>query len=76
MSEIEARPPVPDDADIAADLISGSLKRSKSYHADYGGMTYKDIKDLAATSDAKARRMKKLIEQAERLRAKGKGRRS
>ena len=60
------------DDDIADDSISGSLKRSKSYHADYGG------KDLAARTppDQKARQMKKLIEQAERLRAKGKGRRS
>ena len=69
---------MPDDADIADDLISGSLKRSASYHAVYGGMTYKEIKELAAASppDTHARQMKKLIEQAERLRAKGKGRRS
>lgn len=66
------------DDEIADDLISGSLKRSKSYHADYGGKSYKEIKDLAAGTppDPNARRMKKLIEQAERLRAKGKGRRS
>ncbi|MCI0703887.1 MAG: hypothetical protein L0241_22750 [Planctomycetia bacterium] len=66
------------DNDIADDLISGSLKRSKSYHADYGGKTYKEIKELAASTppDKKARQMKKLIDQAERLRAKGKGRRS
>ena len=69
---------MPDDDDIADDLISGSLKRSKSYHADYGGKSYKEIKELAAGSppDQKAKQMKKLIEQAERLRAKGKGRRS
>ena len=69
---------MPDDDDLADDLISGSLKRSKSYHADYGGKTYQEIKALAAATppDAKARQMKKLIEQAERLRAKGKGRRS
>jgi hypothetical protein len=69
---------MPDDDDIADDLISGSLKRSKSYHADYGGKSYKEIKDLATGTppDQKARQMKKLIEQAERLRAKGKGRRS
>ena len=66
------------DDDVADDLISGSLKRSKSYHADYGGKSYKEIKELAAATppDQKARQMKKLIEQAERLRAKGKGRRS
>lgn len=69
---------MPDEDAIADDLISGSLKRSKSYHADYGDKSYKEIKELAATvpPDKKARQMKKLIEQAERLRAKGKRRRS
>jgi hypothetical protein len=69
---------MPADNDTADDLISGSLKRSKSHHADYGGKSYKEIRELATGSppDPKARRMKKLIEQAERLRAKGKGRRS
>ena len=67
-----------EDSDIADDLISGSLKRSKSYHQDYGKKTYKEIKDLTAADppDPKARQMKKLIEQAERLRQKGRGRRS
>ena len=66
------------DTDIADDVIPGSLKRSKSYHQDYGQKTYKEIKDLAAGNppDQKARQMKKLIEQTERLRQKGKGRRS
>jgi hypothetical protein len=69
---------VAQDRDIADDLIPGSLKRSKSYHQDYGKKTYKEIKDLAAgrPPDTKARQMKKLIEQADRLRQKGKGRRS
>ena len=69
---------MPRDSDIADNLLSGSLKRSKSYHASYGGKSYKEIKALAARlpPDRKARQMKKLIEQAERLRAKGKGRRS
>ncbi len=64
--------------DTADDLIPGSLKRSESYHSDYGKKTYGEIKDLASASppDLKARRMKKLIEQADRLREKGKGRRS
>jgi hypothetical protein len=68
---------VAQDNDIADDVIPGSLKRSKSYHSDYGKKTYKEIKDLAGTNppDQKARQMKKLIEQAERLQAKGKGRR-
>jgi hypothetical protein len=40
--------------------------------------TYGEIKELAAgrPADKKARQMKKLIEQTERLRKKGKGRRS
>jgi hypothetical protein len=67
-----------EDNDIADDLIPGSLKRSKSYHQDYGKKTYKEIKDLAGAHppDKKARQMKKLIEQAQRLQQKGKGRRS
>jgi hypothetical protein len=66
------------DSEIADDLITGSLKRSKSYHGDYGQKTYKQIKDLASGNppDRKARQMKKLIEQTERLQQKGKGRRS
>jgi hypothetical protein len=69
---------VAQDNDIADDLIRGSLKRSRSYHRDYGKKTYKEIKDLAAANppDRKARQMKKLIEQTERLHEKGKGRRS
>jgi hypothetical protein len=69
---------VAQDTDLAEDLISGSLKRSKSYHEDYGQKTYGEIKALAAANppDQKARQMKKLIEQSDRLREKGKGRRS
>ncbi len=61
-----------DDDQIADDLISGKLKRSRSYHLDYGRKTYGEIKRLAGAqpSDRKARQMKKLIEQAERLRNK------
>jgi hypothetical protein len=57
------------DNDIADDVIPGSLKRSKSYHSDYGRKTYKEIKDLAASHppDQKARQMKKLVEQTVRL---------
>jgi hypothetical protein len=56
----------------ADDLIPGSLKRSRSYHRDYGKKTYREIKRLAAARppDHKARQMKKLIEQAERLQDK------
>ena len=61
------------DGDIADDVIPGSLKRSKSYHADYGKLTYGEIKLRAASKppDLKARQMKKLIEQVERLLRKG-----
>jgi hypothetical protein len=60
------------DADIADDVIPGSLKRSKSYHRDYGGKTYGEIKRLAQQKppDKKARQMKKLIENARRLQDK------
>jgi hypothetical protein len=65
-----------DDDDIADDLIPGSLKHSKSYHSHYGSMTYGEIKLLAADKpiDRKAKQMKKLIEQAERLREKARRR--
>jgi hypothetical protein len=68
---------VVEDDDVAEKVIPGSLKRSPSYHQDYGKKTYKEIKELAAAQppDAKARQMKKLIEQVERLRQKPKGRR-
>ena len=64
------------DHDIADDVIPGTLKRSHSYHSDYGKKTYREIKDLANANqpDKKARQMKKLIEQTERLQEKGKGR--
>ena len=64
------------DSDLADDLIPGSLKRSRSYHRDYGKKTYGEIKALAASKppDDKARQMKKLIEQTLRLQQKSKGR--
>jgi hypothetical protein len=48
---------VAQDDDIADDLIPGSLKRSRSYHQDYGKKTYKEIKELAARNppDVRAR---------------------
>jgi hypothetical protein len=65
-----------DDDAKAGDLIPGSLKRSKSYHEEYAGKTYAEIKQLAVAKppDPKARQMKKLIEQAERLREKARRR--
>jgi hypothetical protein len=67
---------VAQDDDIADDVIPGSLKRSKSYHKNYGKKSYREIKDLALGNppDQKARQMKKLIEQTARLQQKGKGR--
>jgi hypothetical protein len=58
----------------AEDLISGKLKKSKSYHSDYANKTYQEILNLAKTGDKKAKQMKKLIEQVERLREKLRGR--
>lgn len=64
------------DDDKADDLIPGSLKRSPSYHSDYGSKTYGQLKQLAGAKppDKKARQMKKLIEQQSRLKQKRKGR--
>ncbi len=61
-----------DEDRIADDLIPGRLKRSPSYHLDYGDKTYRDLKRLAGAKppDRKARQMKKLIEQVDRLRGK------
>jgi hypothetical protein len=63
---------MPSDHEIADDLIPGSLKRSASYHAEYGRMTYGELKKLAKKKppDKKARQMKKLAEQRARLMAK------
>jgi len=60
----------------ADDLISGSLKRSPSYRSDLAQKTYREILQMAKKRGAEgkaARGMKKLIEQGERLRGKGKG---
>jgi RHS repeat-associated protein len=60
----------------ADDLISGSLKKSRSYRSELGQKTYKELLDLAKKGGAEgkaAQGMKKLIEQAERLRDKVKG---
>jgi RHS repeat-associated protein len=58
------------DSKKAGDLISGSLKKSKSYHSGLAGKTYKEIKSMAKEGDKAAQQMKKLIEQGERLRNK------
>lgn len=66
-------PLTPGDDDLPADdLIPGSLKRSPSYHQEYGRITYGDLKTRASAKppDVWARQMKKLIEQAQRLKDK------
>jgi hypothetical protein len=67
-----------DERKKADELIPGRLKRSRSYHHDYGGKTYLEIKLLAAADppDREARQMKKLIEQAPRIRQKARRPRS
>jgi hypothetical protein len=60
----------------ADELISGSLKRSQSYHSDLGQKTYQEIIELSKQGGLKgkaAQQMKKLIENSERLRDKIKG---
>ncbi|MGH9532896.1 MAG: RHS repeat-associated core domain-containing protein [Terriglobales bacterium] len=54
----------------ADDRISGSLKRSDSYHSEYGNKTLDQLKQLAKEGDPKAQQMKKLVEQAQRLQEK------
>ncbi len=58
-----------DDDEVADNLISGKSKRSPSYHGNYGGKTYGEIKELAKKKppDGKAKQMKKLIEETARL---------
>ena len=55
------------DSKKADEQISGSAKRSKSYHSEYGDKTLGELKELAKGGDRKAAQMKKLIENAERL---------
>jgi RHS repeat-associated protein len=61
------KPVDPNAGKKADDLISGSLKHSKSYHGALGGLTKQEILDRAAKGDKKAQQMKKLIEQQKRL---------
>jgi len=58
-----------DEDAIADELVPGRSKRSKSYHGDYGKLTYREIRRRASARppDPKARQMKKLIEQSKRL---------
>ncbi len=57
----------PDDKKKADDQIRGRLRKSTSYSSEYGNKTYAEIKELAKAGDAKAKAMKKLIDQSARL---------
>ena len=78
MSRPVIDPAMIDEGEFADRLIPGRSKRSRSYHRDYGGKTYREIRELAGADppDPKARQMKKLIEQVDRLRQKARRRRS
>ena len=43
---------MPQDSEIADDLIPGSLKRSKSYHQDYGKKSYGEIREVGCRAAA------------------------
>jgi hypothetical protein len=47
--------------------IPGSLKRSPSYYPPYGNKTRDELDQMGRNGDQAARKMKKLIDQAERL---------
>lgn len=51
----------------AGDLIPATLKKSESYFADLESHTYREILELAERGSVEAKKMKKLIEQTERL---------
>ncbi len=51
----------------AGDLIPATLKKSESYFADLESHTYTEILELAERGSVEAKKMKKLIEQTERL---------
>lgn len=58
----------------SGDLIRGGLKKSKSYASELADKTYAEICQLARGSGDladKASKMKKLIEQSDRLAGKG-----
>jgi len=51
----------------AVNLISAKLKKSKSYFSDLEGTTYARLIEMAERGDPRARKMRKLIEEAQRL---------
>jgi hypothetical protein len=57
----------------ADDLIPGKLKKSPSYHSNYGNKTQKQLESLVKQGDSKAKQMIKLIKNAPRLGKKMKG---
>ncbi len=54
----------------AAELIPGSLKRSKSYSSELEHLTRKQLEGLGKPDDVKAKKMLELIQEASRLLAK------
>ncbi|WP_439585768.1 hypothetical protein [Dyadobacter bucti] len=62
------------DSDKTADeLLPGSLKRSPSYDPRYGDKTRSELDKLAKRGDSRAGKMKKLVDQVDRLLQKNKG---
>ena len=51
----------------AGNLISGKRKTSKSYSSDLEDTTYARLIEMAERGDTRARKMRKLIEEAHRL---------
>jgi len=54
----------------AGNLISAKLKKSDSYFSDLGDKTYATLIEMAEQGDNRARKMRKLIEEAHRLSGK------
>jgi RHS repeat-associated protein len=54
-------------------ILPASLKRSPSYNPQYGGNTRSELSELAKQGDQSAAKMKKLVDQVERLLQKNKG---
>ena len=60
------------DEKTADQILPGSLKRSPSYNPKYGGKTRSELSELAKKGDQSASKMKKLIDQVDRLLQKNK----
>jgi len=60
------------DEKTADELLPGSLKRSPSYNPKYGTMTRDELEKAAKAGDQAAKKMKKLVDQIDRLLDKNK----